>query len=433
MMYNFRKIMVPVIVVLYYVIIGYAPFLLKGMLSYIIPALFWVSILSLVLGITGLSSFLSQVNDSVVYSSLISAFLYLTVAFYGGMIHGFGLSPYSRSLIGMLINTVFVLSIAIGREFSRGFILKTFKSKHIFLTFILTTLLYTITEKPFQYYLNLNLFDFAVLIKFLGSVFLPLFSRNVFLSILVILSGPLASLAYLLPIELFYWWSPILPSLPWGFNTFLGVVLPILSLVITFSVTSPSLLKRVGMYQLGVSIKGIRHDLSQLKSLTTFFSLAILTVWLSTGLLGIYPNVVYSGSMQPTFDVGDLIIAVKVPADRIAIDDILLFMTPHGLTAHRVVDIRISDKTRIFITKGDANNAPDIEPVHYVNVKGKVVLTFPKIGWFSIYMKSLLALMFSLFYSNFIALTGFIASISLASYLVYNYSNKKVRRWGGWR
>lgn len=433
MLYKFRKMMVPVIIVLYYVIIGYFPFLFRGMFSYIIPALFWISMLSLVFVMMGLGSFLSQLNDSVVYSSLISAFLYLTVAFYGGMVHGFGLSPYSRSLAGMMINTAFVLSIVIGREFSRGFILKSFKSKHLFLSFLSVTFLYTIIEKPFQYYLNLNLLDFSVLIKFLGSVFLPLFSRNVFLSILVILSGPLASLAYLLPIELFHWWSPILPSLPWGFNTFLGVVLPFLSLIITFSVTSPSLLKRVGMYKLGVSVKGIRRDLSQLKSFTTFFSLIILTVWLSTGLLGIYPNVVYSGSMQPTFDVGDLIVAIKVPADRITIGDILLFTTPHGLTAHRVVGIKISDKTKIFITKGDANNAPDIEPVHYVNVKGKVVLTFPKIGWFSIYMKSLLALMFSLFYSNFIALTGFIASISLSSYLIYNYSNKKVRRWGGWR
>lgn len=430
---KFRKIMVPVIIALYYVVTGYFPFLFKGMFSYIVPALFWISILFLVLRIGGLSSFLSQLNESVVLSSLISAFLYLTIAFYGGMIHGFGLSPYSRSLAGMLINTTFILSIVIGREFSRSFILKVFRSKYVFLTFLLTTLLYTIAEKPFQYYLNLNLFDFTVLIKFLGSVFLPLFSRNIFLSILTILSGPLASLAYLLPIELFYWWSPILPSLPWGFNTFLGVVIPILSLIITFSVTSPSLLKRAGMYQLGVSVKDIRRDLGRLKSLTMFFSLAILTVWISTGLLGIYPNIVYSGSMQPTFDVGDLVIAIKIPADRIKIGDILLFTTPHGLTAHRVVDIRVSDKTKTFITKGDANNAPDIEPVYYINVKGKVIFTIPKVGWFSIYMKSYLALLLILLYSNFTVLVGFVASISFALYMAYSYSSRRVKRWSRWR
>jgi signal peptidase len=54
---------------------------------------------------------------------------------------------------------------------------------------------------------------------------------------------------------------------------------------------------------------------------------------------------------------------------------------------HRVIEIQETAGAKRFITKGDANDSPDVEPVIPQNVVGKVVVTIPKIGWVSIVVK----------------------------------------------
>jgi len=55
---------------------------------------------------------------------------------------------------------------------------------------------------------------------------------------------------------------------------------------------------------------------------------------------------------------------------------------------HRVIEIQETETGgKLFITKGDANDQPDSEPVMPENVVGKTVMTIPKIGWASIAVK----------------------------------------------
>jgi hypothetical protein len=54
----------------------------------------------------------------------------------------------------------------------------------------------------------------------------------------------------------------------------------------------------------------------------------------------------------------------------------------------------------LFETKGDANNAPDPEPISEQQIMGKAVLTIPKLGWVSIYLKETAAITY-----NFITTT----------------------------
>jgi len=55
-----------------------------------------------------------------------------------------------------------------------------------------------------------------------------------------------------------------------------------------------------------------------------------------------------------------------------------------------VIDKYEAGGTTWFVTQGDANNAPD-NPVNERQVMGKVVLTIPKLGWVSIYLKEIAA------------------------------------------
>ncbi|MBE5905908.1 MAG: signal peptidase I [Lachnospiraceae bacterium] len=92
---------------------------------------------------------------------------------------------------------------------------------------------------------------------------------------------------------------------------------------------------------------------------------------------------VLSGSMEPTYHVGAVVyIDKKVDAGEIKEKDPIAFHLASGeIATHRVVKVD-KDKQQ-FITKGDANNAVDIEPIPFNRLIGKAVFTIPYIGYVS--------------------------------------------------
>jgi len=70
--------------------------------------------------------------------------------------------------------------------------------------------------------------------------------------------------------------------------------------------------------------------------------------------------VVQSGSMEPAIHTGSVVM-VK-PASDYKIGDVITFgevsKTKAPIT-HRIYDIKVVDGNPVYITKGDANNAPD--------------------------------------------------------------------------
>lgn len=100
---------------------------------------------------------------------------------------------------------------------------------------------------------------------------------------------------------------------------------------------------------------------------------------------------VVSNSMDPTLKKGDLVVVKGVPPEDIAIGDIIVYHNPlQGVeVVHRVIDIKRNGNELIFYTKGDnyrTNRLSDQEagiapPVRDYWVKGKVVVTIPKLGW----------------------------------------------------
>ena len=79
--------------------------------------------------------------------------------------------------------------------------------------------------------------------------------------------------------------------------------------------------------------------------------------------------VVISGSMQPTIEVGDLLIIKEQKSYDI--NDIVTYRWGKSLVTHRVVGIIAADDPE-YITKGDSNNAAD-EPIRMSDIEGKVV------------------------------------------------------------
>ncbi|MBR6834535.1 MAG: signal peptidase I [Oscillospiraceae bacterium] len=99
-------------------------------------------------------------------------------------------------------------------------------------------------------------------------------------------------------------------------------------------------------------------------------------------LAGYEGYVVVSGSMEPTIPVGSLIYSQQTDPALLKTGDVIVFIDEaRGTTpiTHRVVTNDPSTGTTI--TKGDANQSEDINPVTYDNVVGKVAAHVPRIGF----------------------------------------------------
>lgn len=91
-----------------------------------------------------------------------------------------------------------------------------------------------------------------------------------------------------------------------------------------------------------------------------------------------------SGSMIPTFDIGTMVVAVKVDPESLKVGDIILFQlspTSNNYTSHRIVTVS-HNSPLTFTTKGDNNPVPDPTPVPAVDVFGKIVFSLPYLGSF---------------------------------------------------
>lgn len=87
---------------------------------------------------------------------------------------------------------------------------------------------------------------------------------------------------------------------------------------------------------------------------------------------------VVSGSMEPEIPVGSVLYVKSVEPAKIEENDVIAYKDADDVVAHRVVYNRST--TGEFVTKGDANNTEDREPIPYDAVIGKVDLHLPFFG-----------------------------------------------------
>ncbi len=114
--------------------------------------------------------------------------------------------------------------------------------------------------------------------------------------------------------------------------------------------------------------------------------IAVIAVLLIVSIFPITGNyklmIVQSGSMEPAIKMGGIVM-VK-PMDDYKIGDVISFgkvtkiKTP---TTHRIHDIKVTGGEPYYITKGDANNAPDIKEITKKDILGKVLFSVPFIGY----------------------------------------------------
>lgn len=101
-------------------------------------------------------------------------------------------------------------------------------------------------------------------------------------------------------------------------------------------------------------------------------------------MIGYKVFTVVSGSMEPTIPTGSLIYVKGIEPDTIKAEDVIAFYgigENSGVVTHRVVSNNVSEKS--IVTKGDANEKHDVNPVDYNRVIGIVVNHMPLIGYWA--------------------------------------------------
>lgn len=88
---------------------------------------------------------------------------------------------------------------------------------------------------------------------------------------------------------------------------------------------------------------------------------------------GVGAAVVLSGSMEPIYSVGDILIVVK--SSSYSIGDIVVYQTGGTAVAHKIVSFTDGK----VVTKGEANNTED-DPIPFDAIKGEVLFAIPNAG-----------------------------------------------------
>ncbi|MEM2588086.1 MAG: signal peptidase I [Candidatus Bathyarchaeia archaeon] len=404
-------------------------------MAYIIPTICWIPLAITTLYICSFENIRQWFNKQVTLTAILIAALQLSALIGVSFFTSFGKSPYTHTPTAIALYIAYFTSPLIAFELSRAYLIKSCPKKRIFIGIALLSLFYTFISYPLTKLLSLG--EPAETAKFIGSSLLPTLAQNIFATYLALLSGPAASIAYLGVLEAFEWLSPILPNPPWAIKALITTLTPTIGFLMVTQTVSPFTLMRYGIISREEAKRRPRKTKKPSPSLSwmAIAIIALILIWGSTGLLGFQPNIIASGSMRPTLDVGDIAITIQTTADKIKVGDIIQYWRSGepAPTIHRAIEVSKSGGTIIIVTKGDANTAPD-EPITLTPTQriGKVILIIPKIGWVSIYMKTAIAAAITYLTENqlaaYTAATVVIAASAIGAYKNINRPKTRIRR-----
>ncbi len=113
-------------------------------------------------------------------------------------------------------------------------------------------------------------------------------------------------------------------------------------------------------------------------------ALVLVVAVLVPRLAGATPYTVLTGSMRPDYPPGTLVVVKPIDTAELRRGDVATYQIASGKPAvatHRITGIGVNLKgERTFTFQGDANDAPDPDPVLPVQVKGRVWYSVPYLG-----------------------------------------------------
>ena len=287
----------------------------------------------------------------------------------GAVINSLTASPYDTSPSGILLNILRVAPFLAAREIVRAYGIGAFcfHKRKVLWAALLTGLLFA-CELNFNKLLHLTGFQAGFI--YLAETVLPLLALHVLLTVLVFLGGVGAGIIYAGVIEVVPFLIPILPSLPWIAKSAVGICFPLGLLLLS--------------NDWGHRDAPSKKEGNQAGFLATLLA-SVAFLWFCVGVFPVYPSVVLTGSMEPHIRPGDVVLIEKITEEKalyhLSEGDIINFKRDRITITHRIVAIVQDEAGNLsFQTKGDNNDAPDVQPVLPNDINGLVSHTVPKVG-----------------------------------------------------
>lgn len=359
----------------------YRVFIMKHLLRYgeSITASFLILFLSFAILLLGFRKNKSNMlKKNIVFLTCIEISIFFGISYFLGFFVGFLKNAYSLELPTMFNNIFAPIIIIICVELFRYIFIGANKDKKesiIIITILLILFEISVTTR------RLDFTDFENLFKIVTSSILPIIFKNCVLSYLTFYTGYKPALIYRLIMDIYIYVMPIFPDLGDYLNSIIGICMPILLYILASRVIEHyyNLEERVN-YKTGISW----FDIPIVVIIIIF--VALISQYFPYYILGIG-----SSSMSPAINKGDAVLVHKVNnAKEIEKNDIVVFKQDNKRIVHRLIEIKKEDGKRYYVTKGDANNSPDIRLLESKDIIGVVNFKIPWISYPSIWFTELM-------------------------------------------
>lgn len=314
--------------------------------------------------------------------------LYVGIYCVGFIILEFGLglildyikTPYKRDLLNILNNILSITIIIISSEFLRYMLVKKGEKQKIIL--ILAFILFVLLDLTLnaKYY---NLDNLSELLKYGTIVFLPSIFKNYILTKFAHQYGISQNILYRLILELYIYIVPFTPDLGIYLESVLLMAFPLLlNGIITIGFEKEKK-------------KDFRKSKLKKRVITTTIVLIVsIIVALNSNLFRFWVAAIGSGSMEPTINIGDVIVVDKYyqnHLDKLKEGDILVFKIGKKIYTHRIIGIEEKNGNYYFKTKGDRKGQiEDSWTVTNKDVIGIVKFKIKYIGYPTVWLSEIL-------------------------------------------
>ena len=343
----------------------------------IIHPFMWIVICSVAVFLSINTSIRVKGEKDKTQSLVIALIIYIIAYFLLGLIFGFEKTPYAKDIFSVLKNLWSFAGIVFFQEFVRESLIKNEKKKAW--NFILMTLIFMLINLNYSN-IESHFVDLKEIFIYTSTTLIPAILESALATYLVYIGGAKFSIVYRLFITVPPFIVPIIPNLDWFGTAIVGVTLP-LAIYIYMNYVHVNKSERLS--------KRERRSYNPVIYVPVFAFIALIAGFVM-GLFKYQPIAILSGSMSPTFNRGDAVVINKLNTwEKIELKkgDIIQFVSGTKYVVHRIVDVtNDSYGNKMFITKGDHNNANDADKVALEDVKGKVSFVIPLIGYPSVWL-----------------------------------------------
>lgn len=301
---------------------------------------------------------------------------YFIIIYLLGIYFGYSKIVFSLKPISILNNLFAPIITFLCLEVFRYIIINNNRDniKNIYFYSILFGLLELSVSTKYLYFS-----DFETIYKTLADFILPITIKQFAFGYLGYYAGLKPLMLYRIVIVLYTYVVPIQPDLGPALLCMCNILLPLVILIKTNEFVEEE--NREKEY--------ITKSSNSLWYIGSCGVLVVMFLFVA-GFLPIGMTAIASNSMHPTFDRGAVVLTLKVKQEELKKGDIISFISENKTVVHRIDSIVEEQGEKRYITKGDANNVIDNGYVIYAQVKNKVILSIPLIGYPVLFVGELL-------------------------------------------